>query len=186
MTEKGLELIKRFEGCRLNAYKCPAGVWTIGYGATHYNDGTPVKQGDKLKSEDEAVELLKEMLISYEESVDRLVTSKINPYQRDALTSFTYNLGAHNLGRSTLLKKVNNNPDDPTIKNEFAKWVNSGGKVLKGLVNRRNAETELYYTTYVESLPIYNDSEPKGPYYPSKEPHKDDVTWSNKYEPSNE
>ena len=77
-TEKGLELIKYFEGCRLTAYKCPAGVWTIGYGATRYADGTKVKEGDKLKSKEEAVELLKVMIKSYENSVDKLVTSKIN------------------------------------------------------------------------------------------------------------
>ncbi len=185
MTEKGLELIKYFEGCRLTAYKCPAGVWTIGYGATRYADGTKVKEGDKLKSKEEAVELLKVMIKSYENSVDKLVTSKINPFQRDALTSFTYNLGAMNLGKSTLLKKVNRNPDDPTIKEEFAKWVHSGKKVLKGLVNRRNAEIELYYSNWEETLPHYDGTVPMGPFNTSKDPQAN-ITWLHKYEPFKE
>lgn len=185
MTEKGIELIKFFEGCKLEAYKCPAGKWTIGIGATYYPDGTPVKKGDKLKSVEEAEELLKLMLKSYEDSVDRLVTSKINPYQRDALVSFTYNLGAYNLGRSTLLKKVNVNPNDSTIKDEFVKWVNSGGKFLKGLLNRRKAEVELYFSPYNETAPITTNDGPKGPFYPSQESKKD-ITWLYKYNPSND
>ena len=116
MTDKGLELIKHWEGCSLTAYKCSAGKWTIGYGATHYVNGTPVKEGDKLKSEEEASDLLIKLVKTFEDAVDRLVSSNINPYQRDALISFTYNVGEYNLGRSTLLKKVNNNPNDKTIK----------------------------------------------------------------------
>ena len=185
MTDKGIELIKYFEGCKLEAYKCPAGKWTIGIGATYYTDGTPVKQGDKLKSVEEAEELLKKMLKTYEDSVDRLVTSKINPYQRDALISFTYNLGANNLGRSTLLKKVNVNPNDPTIKDEFVKWVNAGGKFLKGLLNRRKAEVELYFSPYNETAPISTNDGPRGPFYPSQESKKD-ITWLYKYDPSND
>ena len=128
---------------------------------------------------------LKVMIKSYENSVDKLVTSKINPFQRDALTSFTYNLGAMNLGKSTLLKKVNKNPDDPTIKEEFAKWVHSGKKVLKGLVNRRNAEIELYYSNWEGTLPHYDGSVPMGPFNTSKDPQAN-ITWLHKYEPFKE
>ncbi len=158
MTDKGLQLIIEFEGLPkknpLSAYWDIYGkVWTIGYGATHYADGTPVKKGDKLKSKEEAAELLKNMLKSYEKSVDRLLSVKLTPYQHDALTSFAYNCGVGNLTKSTLLKKVNKNPNDETIKAEFAKWNRSGGKVLTGLTRRRKAESDLYFTPYIEEKP---------------------------------
>jgi len=151
MTDKGLKLIMDFEGLPKNrpleAYWDSYGkVWTIGYGATRYLDGSPVKKGDKLKSKDEAVELLKMMVKKYENDMYKLVQVPINYYQADALTSFCYNCGVGNFKKSTLLKKVNKNPSDPTIRNEFAKWNRSGGKVLAGLTKRRKAEADLYFT----------------------------------------
>lgn len=151
MTEKGLNLIAEFEGLPkknpLDAYWDKYGkVWTIGYGATHYLDGSPVKEGDKLKSKEEALELLREMTKQYEENVYKLVTHPINMYQADALTSFAYNCGVGNLKKSTLLKKVNKDDMDPTIRDEFAKWNKSGGQVLAGLTRRRKAEADLYFT----------------------------------------
>lgn len=151
MTEKGLKLIMDFEGLPknkpLDAYWDKHGkVWTIGYGATHYLDGSPVKEGDKLKSKEEAVELLKNMLKKYEDDVYKIVQCPINFYQHDALTSFAYNCGIGNLKRSTLLKKVNNDSLDPAIRDEFAKWNKSGGQVLAGLTKRRKAEADLYFT----------------------------------------
>ena len=151
MTEKGLKLIMDFEGLPknkpLDAYWDKHGkVWTIGYGATHYLDGSPVKKGDKLKSKEEAVELLKNMVKKYEDDVYKIVQCPINFYQHDALTSFAYNCGIGNLKRSTLLKKVNNDSLDPTIRDEFAKWNKSGGQVLAGLTKRRKAEADLYFT----------------------------------------
>lgn len=151
MTEKGLKLIADFEGLPkknpLDAYWDKYGkVWTIGYGATHYPDGSPVKQGDKLKSKEEAMELLKTMVKQYEDQVYKLVQCPINFYQHDALTSFAYNCGVGNLKKSTLLKKVNKNSMDPTIRDEFAKWNKSGGQVLAGLTRRRKAEADLYFT----------------------------------------
>lgn len=151
MTEKGLNLIAEFEGLPkknpLDAYWDKYGkVWTIGYGATHYLDGTPVKKGDKLKSKEEAMELLRAMTKQYEDAVYQLVTHPINMYQADALTSFSYNCGIGNLKKSTLLKKVNKDSFDPTIRYEFAKWNKSGGEVLAGLTRRRKAEADLYFT----------------------------------------
>lgn len=151
MTEKGLNLIAEFEGLPkknpLDAYWDKYGkVWTIGYGATHYLDGTPVKKGDKLKSKEEAMELLRAMTKQYEDAVYKLVTHPINMYQADALTSFSYNCGIGNLKKSTLLKKVNKDSFDPTIRDEFAKWNKSGGEVLAGLTRRRKAEADLYFT----------------------------------------
>lgn len=151
MTEKGLQLIMDFEGLPkknpLDAYWDAYGkVWTIGYGATHYLDGSPVKQGDKLKSKEEAVELLKMMVKQYEDDVYKVVQCPINFYQHDALTSFAYNCGVGSLKRSTLLKKVNKDSTDPTIRNEFMKWNKAGGQVLPGLTRRRTAEADLYFT----------------------------------------
>lgn len=152
MTNKGIELIKKYEGFESKAYKCSAGVWTIGYGATYYMDGTPVKEGDTITLE-EAENLLNEMSEkNYGSYVDKYVTSNINPYQRDALISFAYNVGNTNLKSSTLLKKVNNNPTDKTIKDEFLRWNKAGGKVLKGLTLRREAEAELYFSEYSDSV----------------------------------
>ena len=153
MTEKGLNLIKRFEGCKLKAYLCSAGKPTIGYGATYYKDGTKVKLGDTITQE-EADELLNWMVDNeYEPFVKKVVTSEINPYQTDALCSFAYNCGTGNLKKSTLLKKVNANPNDPAIADEFAKWNKSKGQVLAGLTRRRKAETTLYFTEWVAPEP---------------------------------
>lgn len=145
-SKKGIELIKKYEGFRSNPYLDAVGIPTIGYGATHYGNGIKVKMTDKPITEEEATILLSKMLVSYEDSVNRLVTRELNQNQFDALVSFTYNLGGANLKSSTLLKKVNANPCDRTIANEFNKWVNAGGKKLNGLVRRRKEESELYFS----------------------------------------
>lgn len=143
-NKEGIELIKHFEGCKLESYLCPANVWTIGYGTTRYEDGRKVKQGDEIQL-GYAELLLREDLISFENKVKSLVKSSINENQFSALVSFTYNLGARNLSISTLLKKVNINPNDPTIDSEFKKWINANGKPLNGLIKRREAESKLYF-----------------------------------------
>jgi lysozyme len=141
----GIELIKTFEGFKSAPYKCPAGIPTIGYGATFYPNGKKVTMTDKALTETESVELLKHMLVSFEKYVDSYCRDDINQNQFDALVSFAYNLGPANLKSSTLLKKVNANPADESIKLEFMKWVKAGGKTLKGLVARREAESKLYF-----------------------------------------
>lgn len=145
LGSKGLELIKSFEGFYSKPYLDPIGIPTIGYGATYYPNKKKVTMKDKPLTEKEASDLLKEMMITYENDVKRLVKRELNQNQFDALVSFTYNLGGTNLGKSTLLKKVNANPCDKTIKDEFLKWNKAGGKVLNGLTRRRNAEAELYF-----------------------------------------
>jgi lysozyme len=142
---KGLNLIKRFEGFSAIPYLCPAKVWTIGYGNTYYPDGRRVTGNDKPITEVEASKLLQDTLGTYERGVDSFTRDDINQNQFDALVSFAYNLGVANLKSSTLLKKVNTNPNDPTIRNEFMKWVKAGGKTLSGLVTRRDAEADLYF-----------------------------------------
>ena len=128
----------------LNAYQCSAGKWTIGYGNTFYEDGTSVKSGDKI-SKERAEILLTLILVTFENDVKKLVKSNINQYQFDALVSFAYNCGVGNLKASTLLKKVNINPSDASIKSEFLKWNKAGGKILLGLTKRREAESNLYF-----------------------------------------
>jgi len=145
-SEVGISLIKRFEGFRSSPYRCPADVPTIGYGTTIYPDGRPVRLSDGDVKEKEATEYLKHDVARFESKLKELVTSEITQNQFDALVSFSYNLGWGALKKSTLLKKVNKDPHDPTIKDEFLKWVNAGGKKLKGLVLRREAEVELYFS----------------------------------------
>ena len=141
----GIELIKKFEGFMSKPYKCPAGIPTIGYGATFYPNGTKVTMSDKAITEVEGTALLASMLTKFEQYVDSYCIDTITQNQFDALVSFCYNLGPNNLKSSTLLKKVNLNPNDETIRAEFMKWTKAGGKVLKGLVTRRTAEADLYF-----------------------------------------
>jgi len=135
---KGLNLIKSFEGCSFVAYKCPADVWTIGYGHTK-----GVKEGMRI-SADQADKYLLEDLADAEKAVNSYKLN-INQNQYDSLVSFTFNLGAGNLGKSTLLKLAKNNPNDTAIRAEFMKWNKAKGKVLKGLTRRRQAEADLYF-----------------------------------------
>lgn len=142
---EGVELIKSFEGFRSAPYKCPAGVPTIGYGATFYPNGKKVTMTDRAITEQEATDLLRNTLENFEKYVDSYCRDDVNQNQFDALVSFCYNLGPANLKASTLLKKINANPNDETIRAEFMKWVKAGGKTLKGLVRRREAEANLYF-----------------------------------------
>lgn len=135
----GIELIQRHEGLRLQAYKCPADVWTIGYGHTR-----TAKQGLVITPL-QAQELLKEDLLTAENAVNNLHLN-VNQVQYDALVSFVFNLGSGNFQRSTLLKKIKANANDPAISSEFAKWIRGGGRVLPGLVKRRREEAELYFS----------------------------------------
>lgn len=141
----GIELIKKFEGFMSKPYKCPAGIPTIGYGATFYPDGKKVTMTDKAITEAEGTALLASMLTKFEQYVDSYCIDTITQNQFDALVSFCYNLGPNNLKSSTLLKKVNLNPNDESIRAEFMKWTKAGGKTLKGLVTRRTAEADLYF-----------------------------------------
>lgn len=133
----GIELIRHFEGCRFDAYLCPAGVWTIGYGHT-----ANVKEGDRVNQE-AAEAFLIEDLEKFEQAVARLVKVPITQQQFDALVSFTFNLGAGNLAASTLLRKLNNY-QYIEVPEQMMRWVRAGGQVLDGLVKRRAAEAALF------------------------------------------
>ena len=146
LNAKGYDLIKQFEGYSDRPYLCPAGIPTIGFGNTYYPNGTKVKITDKQITRDQANEILQYVADKFANDVLKLVTSVISQNQLNSLTAFAYNLGLTNLKNSTLLKKVNANPNDPTIKEEFLKWNKSGGKILQGLINRRREEANLYFT----------------------------------------
>ncbi|HAV1633657.1 TPA: lysozyme [Enterobacter hormaechei subsp. steigerwaltii] len=141
-SEKGIALIKQFEGCKLTAYQDSVGVWTIGYGWTQPVDGKPIRAGMTIKQET-AERLLKTGLVSYEIDVSRLVKVSLTQGQFDALVSFTYNLGARSLSTSTLLRKLNAG-DYAGAADEFLRWNKAGGKVLNGLTRRREAERALF------------------------------------------
>jgi len=152
VIELASPIIKEFEGKKLTAYLCPAGKWTIGYGSTFYEDGTPVKKGDKI-TDLRAETLLLFVAASFEKGVRSLVKSKCNDFQLAALLSFSFNVGldidadtkAEGLGDSTLLRLVNANPNNHSIRAEFMKWNKAGGRVLNGLTRRRKAEADLYF-----------------------------------------
>ena len=137
-SELLINKIIEFEGCKLTAYKCPAGVWTIGVGHTK-----GVKQGQTI-TEAQAMTLLKGDLLPCENYVNNLGVCKTQG-QFDSLVSFSFNLGTAALGRSTLLKGIRQGKPEQYIREEFAKWVNSKGMRLKGLVIRRQWEADRYF-----------------------------------------
>ena len=137
ISQEGLALIKRFEGCRLEAYKCSANVLTIGYGHTG-----GVKETDTI-TQDEADKLLQEDVEQFEKHVDDNVTVELGQSQFDALVAWTFNLGVGNLRESTMLKKLNSE-DYASVPSEMKRWNKAGGKTLDGLIRRRKAESLLF------------------------------------------
>ena len=135
--QKGIELIKHFEGCELEAYKCPAGVWTIGYG--HIKG---VSEGMSITQE-QAEQMLLDELKEYENYINELVVVDLSQNQFDALVSWVYNLGPANLQSSTLLKVLNSG-DYSGVPAQIERWNKAGGKVLEGLIRRREAESALF------------------------------------------
>ena len=143
-SQNCINLIKRFEGCKLKAYKCPASIYTIGYGTIRYPDGKPVKEGEEISL------YRAESLLTY--GVNKFASQikvNVNQNQFDSLVSFCYNLGIGAFNSSTLKKKVIANPGDASIRDEFMKWNKARVKgvltELKGLTNRRKAEADLYF-----------------------------------------
>ena len=134
---EGLSLIKKFEGCRLEAYYCSGGVLTIGYGHTG-----GVKETDVITQE-EADKLLKGDVLKFEQYVEDNVIVELDQSQFDALVAWTFNLGPGNLRESTMLKKLNDS-DYASVPSEMKRWNKAGGKTLDGLIRRRNAEALLF------------------------------------------
>ena len=135
--QKGIELIKHFEGCELEAYKCPAGVWTIGYG--HIKG---VSEGMSITQE-QAEQMLLDELKEYENYINELVVVDLSQNQFDALVSWVYNLGPANLSASTMLKVLNSGEYED-VPAQMKRWNKAGGKVLEGLIRRREAEACLF------------------------------------------
>ena len=136
-SAEGLALIKKFEGCELEAYQCSAGVWTIGYG--HTKD---VVQGMTI-SKEEAEQMLIDELHEYESYINEYVTAALSQNQFDALVSWVYNLGPANLKASTMLKVLNSGKYED-VPAQMKRWNKAGGKVLEGLIRRREAEACLF------------------------------------------
>jgi len=151
LNNEGLNHIKKWEAFRNHPYIPVKGDRpTIGYHNTFYADGTAVSMNDRPITLQEGETLLKLIVKQFEDTVNRYVTSDINQNQFNALVSFTYNVGAANFKRSTLLKKVNRNPNDTGIEYQFKRWNKASGRVLKGLTRRRNSESYLYFTPIID------------------------------------
>lgn len=140
-SENVKTMIKGFEGLVLKAMRCPAGVWTIGYGHT-----SGVRPGDMITREAANAQFEADIELFERRLQPLLAGVSLNQNQYDALVSFSFNVGSGALGRSTLLRLVKANPSDPAIRGEFMKWVKGGGKTLPGLVKRRQREADLYFT----------------------------------------
>jgi|TARA_R110000824_G_scaffold285519_1_gene473712 lysozyme len=137
ISQEGLDLIKKFEGCELTAYQDSVDVWTIGYGHTK-----GVEEGQEI-TQDEAEEMLASELDEYEGYINDLVECALEQCQFDALVAWVYNLGPTNLRSSTLLKRLNSD-DLEDVPDQIKRWNKAGGKVLAGLVRRREAESLLF------------------------------------------
>lgn len=145
-SDKAINLIKKFEGLSLKAYHCPSGIATIGYGNTRWPDGKRVEMGQVVSLQQAEAMLKGEVL----KIANRMPAVIVNQNQFDALVSFAFNVGMGNLLSSTLLKLVKANPWNDDIRDEFMKWtkitVNGQKKQLAGLVRRRKAEADLYFS----------------------------------------
>ena len=138
-----IDLIKKYEGFRSKAYQDSVGVWTIGYGTTRIN-GQPVKAGMTI-TEDRALELVKQEVNKLWSQIESITKVSLNDNQMNALVDFAYNLGFNALKTSTLMRLVNESKFEEAA-NQFSRWVYAGGKVLPGLVKRREAERTLFTT----------------------------------------
>ena len=149
-SQQGIDLIKKFEGCVLEAYKCPAGVWTIGYGTTQ-----GVKPGMKI-TQYQAEAFLKRDIQPLESTLNSMGVN-FTQNQFDALISWMYNLGVGNFNTSTLKKKIIARASDEDICDQIIKWVNSGGKPLLGLKRRRVEEANLFIGSKFYYIDISNN-----------------------------
>lgn len=158
-SQAGKDLIISFEGIRLQAYKCPAGVWTIGVGST-----VPAVHAGEVITKQQALARFDKDLTKFEGAVDRLVKVPLTQNQFDALVSFTFNVGEGALAKSTLLKKLNAGDYD-AVPAELMKWTKGGGKELPGLVRRRRAEAAMWRGVDERGKPNIDESriEPDAP-----------------------
>ena len=137
ISEDGLELIKKFEGCETSAYQDSVGVWTIGFG--HTKD---VEEGQTCSIED-AESMLADEMDEYEGYINNMVKVDLQQHEFDSLVAWVYNLGPTNLGESTMLKVLNGGQFD-RVPDEMNRWTRAGGEILEGLVRRRQAESLMF------------------------------------------
>jgi lysozyme len=142
---KGVIFLEELEGLELKAYKCSAEVWTIGLGNTFYEDGSKVKEGDKITKE-QAYNLFYLIAAKFEKSINQNVKVVISQNQFNSLFCFVYNIGITGFKNSTLLRLLNINPKDGNIAKQFLRWNKINGVESKGLTNRRIKESALYFT----------------------------------------
>jgi lysozyme len=143
ISEDGLKLLVEFEGLKLDAYQCTAGVWTIGIGSTKYDNGQPVKKGDKI-TEIEAYKLFLDTSDTYTSCIKRYVIRPLKQNEFDALFCLCYNIGCGAFAKSSLVKFINGGQTIEKIKVGFMMWIKAGGVVSKGLMRRRLREFNLY------------------------------------------
>jgi len=163
----GRDLIAEYEGCVLKAYRCPAGVLTIGIGHTSAA-GSPTVAAGMVITRDEADTILARDLLRFEAGVERLVKVPLTQGQFDSLVSFAFNLGETALKGSTLLRRLNAG-DYTGAANEFGKWNRAGGRVLPGLTRRRTAEAALFRSAEVPTPPT-SPTSPTSPTPPPTSP----------------
>jgi len=145
MNKIALALIKRFEGCRLKPYLCPAGIATIGYGSTRYPNGRRVTMQDEPISEEKAEVFLYYIVTRIAYSIFKLCPILLTEDRgkQASIIDFVYNLGTGNLKASTLRRRINEGNWDETA-HELRKWIYGGGRRLRGLIIRRNVEARFF------------------------------------------
>ena len=146
LNKEGYQLITTFEGFSSIPYLDSVKVPTIGYGNTYYQNGKRVTLLDGKITKEQAFEMFKDIADNFAKRVSEFLKKEVTQNQFNSLVSISYNIGIDNFKNSTLLRKVNVNPNDKSIRAEFIKYNKAGGKVLKGLTNRRNAEAKIYFT----------------------------------------
>lgn len=146
LSQKGIDFITKEEGVVLHPYLDQVGIPTIGIGSTMYEGGIRVTMKDPPITLDRAKKLFSNTLLKYEATVNNTIKSKINQNQFDALVSLCYNIGQGGFSSSTVAKRVNANPNDPTISEAFKMWNKAGSKINSTLVGRRMREANLYFS----------------------------------------
>ncbi len=149
ISQKGLDLIRNFEGFKAFPYQDARGVWTIGYGTTYYPNGFKVSQTDMSVNEEQAITCLRyhidrRVIPAIKKCLGNCEKVILAQHQIDALCSFIYNVGTSAFEGSTLLKDIKAGATEEVITTDFMMWVKSGGMLLKGLVKRRQAEADYF------------------------------------------
>lgn len=145
LSHNGAKLITELEGFRESAYKCSAGVWTIGIGTTIYSNGLSVQCGDVINKQQAVIELINSCEDKYAKAVRNCIRLPITQNQFDALVSLCYNIGCYGFAQSTLVKRINTHASNKSISEAFRMWNKAGGRILPGLSRRREREITLYF-----------------------------------------